>query len=57
MQVGFDQQSKTLQLLEQPNAEQMFHENYAFFFGDSRFMALHFEKFADSVKTMWLSEG
>ena len=51
MQVGFDPQSKMLQLLEQPNAEQMFHENYAFFSGTSRFMALHFEKFADSVKT------
>ena len=50
MQVGFDPESKMFQLLEQPNPEQMFHENYAFFSGTSRFMALHFEEFANRVK-------
>ena len=33
MQVGFVQKCKMLQLLEQPHAEQLFHENYAFFRG------------------------
>ena len=50
MQAGFDPDSKMFQLLEQPNPEQMFHENYAFFSGTSRFMALHFEEFANRVK-------
>ena len=50
MQVGFDAESKMLQLLDQPNPEQMFHENYAFFSGTSRFMAQHFEAFVEQVK-------
>lgn len=34
---------KMLQLIEQPNPEMMFHENYAFFSGTSQKMAKHFE--------------
>ena len=49
MQIGFDPKSKMLQLFDQPNPEQMFHENYAFFSGTSRFMAKHFEEFAQDV--------
>ena len=50
MQVGFDPQSMMLQLLDQPDPQQMFHDNYAFFSGTSSFMATHFEKFSQSVK-------
>ncbi len=37
------------QLIEQPAAEQMFHENYAFFSSLSTYMQKHFKEFAESV--------
>ena len=37
------------QLIEQPAAEQMFHENYAFFSSQSKYMQTHFKGFADLV--------
>ena len=37
------------QLINQPDREQMFNENYAFFSGTSTLMATHFEKFADRI--------
>lgn len=37
------------QLIEQPAAEQMFHENYAFFSSLSSHMQAHFKKFAEHV--------
>jgi methylation protein EvaC len=37
------------QLVHQPEPEKMFHENYAFFSSTSRYMAVHFEKFANDV--------
>jgi len=37
------------QLLEQPDREQMFNQNYAFFSGTSRGMAMHFEQLANDV--------
>jgi methylation protein EvaC len=37
------------QLLEQPQPDKMFHANYAFFSSTSRYMQMHFEKFATSV--------
>ena len=49
MQVGFCSVCGMVQLLEQPDRERMFHENYAFFSGTSRYMALHFKAFADHV--------
>ena len=33
----------------------MFHENYAFFSGTSRYMALHFKAFADHVTADYLA--
>jgi methylation protein EvaC len=39
------------QLVEQPQAEKMFHENYAFFSTTSRYMQAHFETFAKKVMT------
>lgn len=49
MQVGFCPACGMVQLLDQPDRERMFHENYAFFSGTSRYMALHFKAFADHV--------
>src|SRR5690348_2400001 len=37
------------QLLEQPDPEKMFHEQYAFYSSTSRYMQAHFEAFALSV--------
>jgi methylation protein EvaC len=37
------------QIVDQPAPEQMFHENYAFFSGTSRFMQAHFQRFAERV--------
>ena len=49
MQVAFCPACGMVQLLEQPDREQMFHENYAFFSGTSRYMANHFKSFAGHV--------
>ena len=37
------------QLIEQPAAEKMFHENYAFFSSQSKYMQTHFKEFAELV--------
>ena len=37
------------QLIEQPDQQKMFHENYAFFSSTSNYMQNHFKQFADSV--------
>lgn len=49
MEVAFCEHCGMFQLVEQPDAERMFHENYAFFSSLSRHMQLHFEAFAKSV--------
>lgn len=49
MLVGFCPVCNMVQLLEQPDRERMFHENYAFFSGTSSFMAKHFALFAQDV--------
>ena len=49
MKVGFCNQCKMVQLVDQPDREMMFHENYAFFSSTSNYMRQHFKKFADSV--------
>src|SRR5438552_14811167 len=38
-----------LQLMEQPAAEKMFHEHYAFHSSTSKYMQAHFQKFAELV--------
>lgn len=40
---------KMLQLVEQPDPQKMFHENYAFFSGTSEYMKRHFAAFAADV--------
>ncbi|EMO45755.1 class I SAM-dependent methyltransferase [Leptospira santarosai] len=49
MEVGFSETSKMLQLLEQPEPEKMFHEEYAFFSSTSKYMEKHFKEFADLI--------
>ena len=49
MRVGFCAECAMVQLLDQPDRERMFHENYAFFSGTSKFMAEHFKAFAEHV--------
>src|SRR5262245_53667103 len=57
MRVAFCAGCGMVQLLEQPDRERMFHENYAFFSGTSRYMALHFKQFADHVMSDYLGRG
>ena len=49
MKVGFCQNCNMVQLAEQPDREQMFHDNYAFFSSTSNYMQEHFKNFAHSV--------
>lgn len=49
MSVGFCSNCKMVQLLEQPDREKMFHENYAFFSSTSSYMTEHFKNFANEV--------
>ena len=52
MKVGFCENCKMVQLVEQPSREKMFHENYAFFSSTSENMRRHFQKFSKSVEEL-----
>lgn len=56
MQVAFCTACGMVQLLDQPDRERMFHENYAFFSGTSRYMARHFKRFANHVTADYLAD-
>lgn len=45
-----------VQLVEQPDQEQMFHENYAFYSSTSKLMAVHFKEFAELVTERYLTD-
>jgi methylation protein EvaC len=49
MQVGLCESCHMVQLVEQPDREKMFHENYAFFSSTSNYMKGHFNHFANSA--------
>ena len=49
MKVGFCEKCNMVQLVEQPDREKMFHENYAFFSSTSNYMISHFNAFAKSI--------
>ncbi len=49
MRLGFCDNCYMVQLVNQPDREQMFHDNYAFFASTSVYMIEHFKKFADSI--------
>ena len=51
LSVGFCEKCKMVQLMEQPDREMMFNEEYAFFSSTSQKMAAHFKQFAESVMT------
>jgi len=52
MKVGFCVNCNMVQLVEQPDREKMFHENYAFFSSTSSYMIEHFKLFANSVSEL-----
>ena len=52
MQVGFCSNCHMVQLVEQPDREKMFHENYAFFSSTSNYMKEHFKKFSKSISVL-----
>lgn len=52
MKVGFCDVCKMVQLVEQPDREMMFHENYAFFSSTSSYMEQHFKEFSSSVSRL-----
>jgi methylation protein EvaC len=55
--VGFCTECTMVQLIEQPEREKMFNENYAFFSGTSRYMSVHFGEFADDIRTRYLDSA
>jgi len=55
MEVAFCSACNTFQLINQPDPERMFHENYAFFTRTSRAMVAHFAIFADWLKGSYLT--
>ncbi|MEQ9209429.1 MAG: methyltransferase domain-containing protein, partial [Pseudomonadales bacterium] len=53
---GFCQNCYMVQLIEQPQREQMFHEEYAFFSSLSEGMRNHFRGFAEKLKNEFLNK-
>lgn len=54
MKVAFCPRCHMVQLVDQPDREMMFHENYAFFSSTSKAMAAHFKDFAELVERDYL---
>lgn len=54
MEVGFCEICSALQLINQPEPERMFHENYAFFSSLSQHMQNHFKEFASYLINKYL---
>lgn len=54
MSVAFCERCGMVQLVDQPDPEQMFNEHYHFFSGTSRFMGIHFQEFAEHVTADYL---
>jgi methylation protein EvaC len=52
---GFCERCLTFQILDQPDPEKMFHQNYAFFSRTSKHMVSHFKSYANWVKAEYLS--
>jgi SAM-dependent methyltransferase len=51
LRCGFSEESRLFQLIEQPEPELMFHEDYAFFSGTSQRMKDHFKAFAGDMRS------
>ncbi|MCZ6525881.1 MAG: class I SAM-dependent methyltransferase [Gammaproteobacteria bacterium] len=56
MEVAFCETCGTFQLVEQPDARRMFHENYAFFSSLSKNMQVHFKQFAEFIMSRFLED-
>lgn len=56
MAVGFCSKCTMVQLLDQPDRELMFHENYAYFSSISRRMETHFKEFAQDIMNRFVSK-
>lgn len=54
MKVGHCSECNMVQLVEQPEREKMFNENYAFYSSTSTYMEKHFKMFAESIKSTYL---
>ena len=54
MDVAFCESCKMVQLVNQPDREQMFNKNYAFFSSTSKFMQKHFKSFYEFLNTNYL---
>lgn len=54
MQVAYCPVCSMVQLIDTPQREMMFNENYAFFSGTSQAMKQHFKEFAEDVHTRFL---
>lgn len=54
LRVSYCPSCHMVQLLDQPERERMFNENYAFFSGTSAYMTAHFQRFAEDVKRDYL---
>jgi len=52
MKVAFCPNCKMVQLVEQPDREQMFHENYSFLSSTSTYMKKHFEDFSSNIMNL-----
>ncbi len=57
MQLAHCPNCNMVQLIETPDQDMMFNENYAFFSGTSQAMKSHFRQFAEDVKDKYLQES
>lgn len=57
MEVASCPECGMFQLVNQPEAEQMFNDQYAFFSGTSKLMGVHFEKFANHVMLDYIKDA
>lgn len=57
LEVAFCENCAMVQLLEQPDREQMFNDHYAFYSGTSQGMMVHFKEFAEHVMRDYLKSS
>ena len=56
MEIAYCENCNMFQLVNQPEPDQMFNENYAFFSGTSKFMGDHFKEFANHVFDVYIDK-
>ena len=54
LSIGFCENCKMVQLMEQPDRNKMFNDHYAFYSSTSKNMGLHFEKFANHIMNNYI---